>query len=124
MRRGAAILALIAVAAVGATAISGAGAGAARKTKKVDVGDTYFAPQKVKIRKGHRVKWVWTDDVVQPHNVWLTQAPRGVKKKRFRSADSFKPGFTFRRTFKKRGRYHFVCTWHKGLMEMNVRVRR
>jgi plastocyanin len=124
MIRRAGAIALIAVAAlVGAVAATGGAAVSAKKTKNVKVGDpTYFAPVSIKIKKGDRVKWVWQDDVVQPHNVYVTKAPKGVKKGKFRSDDSATPGFKFAKKFEKKGGYHFICTYHAGPMEMDVKV--
>jgi plastocyanin len=141
-RRGAAVL-LAGTAALAAFAMLWAAAGASSsaekrvRTKVVYVCDDFFVKPKicdaahqagtVKIHKGDRVKWKWvsTDDT---HNVWLTKAPDGVRKSKFRSGapegSQTAPFPRFTATFKKRGRYHFICTVHQPDMKMNVRVRR
>ena len=117
LRRAGALLTLIAVAALGAAAITGA---SAAKTKKVEVGDNFFAPTSVRIHKGDSVKWVWRSDSSQPHNVTKKRGPGG----NFASAPSATYPYTYKHRFRKRGRYKVYCTIHPGTMKMTVRVRR
>jgi plastocyanin len=142
-RRGAAVL-LAGTAALAALAMLWAAAGASSsaekrvRTKVVYVCDDFFVKPKVcdaahqagtvKIHKGDKVKWKWLPNV-SAHNVWLTKAPDGVRKSKFRSglpvgSDDTPPFPRFIATFKKRGRYHFICRVHQPDMKMNVRVRR
>jgi plastocyanin len=119
VRRTGVVLALIAVAAFGATAITGATA--AKKTKTVGVFDDYFSPELVKIRKGDKVKWVWDEFSTGFHDVTVIKKPRGTKK--FHSKTTSAP-YSYRHRFTKRGRYKLICTVHSGSMRMTVRVRR
>jgi plastocyanin len=116
--RRAGIVALIAVAALGAATAS-SGAGLTKATKKVNVGDDFYAPTEVKIHKGDRVKWEWDEFSVHPHNVTLKKGPG----KNFHSPDKFAP-YEYGHTFKKKGEYKIYCTIHSGSMTMTVRVKR
>jgi plastocyanin len=139
-RRGAAVL-LAGTAALAGLAMLWAAAGASSsaekrvRTKVVYVCDDLFVKPnvcddahevtKVKIHKRDKVKWKWLA-TTNVHNVWLQRAPDGVKKRRFRSKTTGSPTppfYRFTATFKKRGRYHFVCKIHSQ-MKMDVAVRR
>jgi plastocyanin len=118
------VLALAACVATGTIVAAGSGAaGPAKKTAKVTVADDYFAPTAVKIRKGSKVKYIWSDANLDSHNVRLQKAPKGVDKKDFRSATGT-IGINFAPKFKKPGKYHFVCTLHKSVMQMDVTVKK
>ncbi len=133
MRRGgrAILIVAAAVAVMGLAALTGVGAARSTSPKHVEVCDNYYAPKtcdgrevgKVRIRKGARVKWVWSAANFNVHNVTLTRAPKGVRKSRFRSQTASAP-FHFTKRFRKPGKYHFICTIHPGAMQMNVIVRR
>src|SRR6476469_5106910 len=105
-----ALVALVAVAA-GVMALGGVGTARSSKPKVVKLYDNYYSPVSVKIRKRGKVKWKWTP-VFNTHNVKLTEAPRGVRKSRFRSQTSSSPTYTFTKRFRKPGKYHFICTIH------------
>jgi plastocyanin len=94
-----------------------------RKTVHVTVADDYFSPTSVKIKKGSRVSYDWSDANVDTHNVKLTKGPKGVKKGNFKSA-SGAIGITFKPRFKVPGKYHFVCTFHRAVMQMDVNVKK
>jgi len=94
------------------------------KTANVTVGDDYFAPTDVTVKKGDKVKWVWSDENTDTHNVVLTSKhPKGVKASDFRSS-SGAVGLTFKRKFDKAGKYGFVCTYHKSVMKVNLTVKK
>jgi plastocyanin len=120
-RRGIVAVFALTAAAAGVMALGGVGAAQSSKPKVVTVADYYFAPSVVKIQKRGKVRWKW-NGFTDNHDVWLTQAPRGVKKSRFRSQIQVSGSFT--RRFRKPGKYHFVCTLHRSEMQMDVRVRR
>jgi len=65
----------------------------------------------VKIRHGGKVTWVWNGDSL--HN---------VKGKGFKSKSSSRRGFTYTHTFRTKGKFTIVCTFHPGLMKTVVRV--
>ena len=112
--------ALIAVLA-GAALISAAPAhGAARKTVKV--GDNYFTPQPLTVKRGTTVTWRWPgyDGAGDVHDVGLMAGPKGVK--RFRS-EAAATDYSFKRKLTKPGTYKIVCTLHEE-MRMTVKVRK
>jgi plastocyanin len=126
------VLVVAAVAGVAAlSALGGVGSARTAKPKVVYVCDDYYAPKAcagrevgtTKIHKRGKVKWQWTP-VFNNHNVKLTKAPRGVKKSKFRSQTSASPTYSFTKRFKKPGKYHFICTIHAAVMQMDVKVRR
>jgi plastocyanin len=128
MPGGRVIGAVLALAAVGAStlALGGVVTAGTAKPKVVEVGDDYYDPVTVRVNKGGKVRWQWTA-TLQPHNVKLDKAPRGVKKSKFRSQNMSSPAPPFprfTRRFKKPGRYQFICTLHRFQMQMTVKVRR
>jgi plastocyanin len=88
--------------------INGGGALGANKT--VSIMDNFFSPDMVRIYKGQRVTWNWNGS--NPHNV---TGPN------FHSAT--KTSGSYRKRFRRVGRFKVVCTIHSG-MDMRVRVRR
>jgi plastocyanin len=94
----------------------------AAKPKTVDVGDNYFAPKTLTVKRGTTIRWRWPgmDAAGDVHDVKLRSGPRGVK--RFQS-EAAATDYTYRRTLRVPGRYKIVCTLHEE-MRMTVRVRR
>lgn len=120
MRRGV-FLALL----VGTLALALAGAGVARKshkhkTRTVKVGDDYFGPAKIKIKKGTKVRWRWLADNQDTHDVRLRKGPHGVKKFKSQLAAS---DYTYTRKFTKPGTYKIYCSLHKN-MKLTIVVKR
>ena len=105
MRRLTTILALVALLAFVPT-VEGA-------TKSVRVGDNFFSPSSISIRKGDYVKWRWVGDA--RHNVVAT---RGAS---FRS--SIKTSGTYTRRFRRRATIRYICTIHPSSMRGTIRVR-
>jgi plastocyanin len=85
----------------------------AGSTKTVAVKNNSFSPTSVKVKKGGKVVWKWTQGGV-PHNVTPANGKPGSKT-------SSKKGFTFSKTFTKAGTFKYVCTIHSN-MKMTVRV--
>jgi plastocyanin len=115
--RGRALIAVLA----GAALISAVPAqGAANKT--VTLGDNYFAPTTLKVKRGTKVTWRWPgfDQGGDVHDVKLRKGPKGVK--RFHS-ESASTDYTFKRKLTVPGTYRIVCTLHEE-MRMTVRVRK
>jgi plastocyanin len=94
--------------------------GAARKT--VTLGDNYFVPQTLKVKRGTTVVWRWPsfEQAGDVHDVKLLSAPRGVKKFQSEAAST---DYRFKRRLTVPGRYRFGCSLHRD-MRMTVRVRR
>jgi plastocyanin len=122
--RAAVLLAVLAAAAVPAAAAGGDHSQRLAPPKIVAVADDYFAPVKLNIYKGKRVRWKWDELNTNSHNVSLTKVhPRGVKRGNFKSI-SGTSGINFVRKFTVPGKYGFVCTLHATVMRMNITVRR
>lgn len=126
-RKVVAVLATAAVAGAGAISLPATGsaepaAQAAKKTPTIKVGDDYFAPTDVKVKKGDKVKFKWLETNGNPHNATLTKGPKGVKKNDFTSSTG-SIGIKFSPKFKKKGTYDFVCTLHPGTMQATVKVK-
>jgi plastocyanin len=112
------VKALIAVLA-GAALISAVPAqGAARKT--VTVGDNYFTPQTLKVKRGTTVAWRWPgfDQAGDVHDIKLLSGPRRVKKFRSEAAST---DYTFKRKLTVPGTYRLGCSLHHE-MRMTVKV--
>ena len=115
----------LAAAAITAVAVpASSGAGETSKTPVVTVADDYFAPDNVKVNKGGKVKWVWDSFNTDTHNVVLgDKHPKDVKPNDFRSR-SGAVGLTYAPKFKVPGTYEFICTYHKSVMRMTVKVKK
>jgi plastocyanin len=111
MRRRATLVASLA--AVGILAVSSGAAGKATKT--ADVGDNFFDPGKLTIKKNDKVSWNWIG--AERHNVTKAKGPG----KFFESETTDEPGVNFSKKFKKTGKYKFICTLHSE-MQMTVKV--
>ena len=111
----------LAVVAVAALLGAAPAVATAPKTKTVEIADNYYLPAKLTVKKGTPVRWEWPDDIaIDVHDVKLRSAPKGVRKWQSEPASS---GYTYKRTFKKRGTYKIVCTLHEE-MKMTVTVKR
>jgi plastocyanin len=117
------LIAALAVCAVAVPAAVAAPDVAQRKTVHVTVADDYFSPTSVKIKKGSKVSYDWSDANLDSHNVTLTRGPKGVRKKDFKSATGA-IGIRFAPKFKVPGKYNFVCTLHRSVMSMDVKVKK
>jgi plastocyanin len=103
----------LAAAVVAAAALTGT------PTKTVKVGDDYYGPAKLTVKRGTTVRWRWLADNADSHDVKLAKAPKGVK--RFRSA-SAATDYTYSRKLTTPGTYRFVCSLHQD-MTMTVTVK-
>jgi plastocyanin len=92
--------AILAVGAVSAIALS---AGTQAK-----VGDNFFRPGKITIKRGAKVSWKWVGYL--PHNVTVRNGP--VK---FHSGNQVRGNFSH--VFTKRGTYFLFCTLHPKMKE-------
>jgi plastocyanin len=91
-------------------------------TKTVTLGDNYFAPKTLKVKRGTKVAWRWPgfDAGGDVHDVKLRSGPAGVKKFHSEAAST---DYTFKRKLTKAGTYRIVCTLHEE-MRMTVKVRK
>ncbi len=109
MVRKLALMAVVASIAV-AAAVVPAQAGS---SKTVAVKNNAFSPGTVKIRRGDKVVWKWTQGGV-PHNVTPASGGAGSKT-------TSRKGATFAKTFSKAGTFKYVCTIHSS-MKLTVKV--
>lgn len=124
-------LKLVAIAVV-ALALSGAAATAANappksksKPKEVSVADFYFGPEKVTLKKGQSIDWVWAEANTYPHDVHLKSGPKGLKQKgSYSTKTTAVTNAEFEKTFTTPGTYHFICTIHPTQMHMTVVVKK
>jgi plastocyanin len=94
--------------------------GAAKKT--VTVGDNYFTPQTLTVKRGTTVTWRWPgfDAAGDVHDIKLLSGPKKVKKFQSEAAST---DYTFKRKLTVPGKYRLGCTLHHE-MRMTVKVRR
>ncbi len=108
--RTAVLIALVAV--VAALLPSTAGAG---KATKVTVGNGFYGPADVTVKKNAKVRWNW-DGGFELHDVTVKSGP-----KRFHSPTQ--ASGTYAHKFSKPGKYVLYCTQHEG-MTMKVVVKK
>ncbi len=124
-------LRLVAIAVV-ALALSGAAATAANapskpksKPKEVLVADFYFGPEKVTLKKGQSIDWVWAEANTYPHDVHLKSGPKGLRQRgSYSTKTTAVTDAEFEKTFTTPGTYHFICTIHPTQMRMTVVVKK
>src|SRR5262245_25558737 len=92
MRRWVPMAVVVAVAAVGI--VDAGGAGAAPRTRTVDVVDSVYKPRRIRVRSGTKV--VWRFDGTLPHNVEVFSGPELFSSTIMRKG-------TFARRFRARG---------------------
>jgi plastocyanin len=105
----------------GAALLSAAPAdGAAKKTVKV--GDNYFLPAKLTVKRGTTVTWRWPgfEEAGDVHDVGLSRGPKGVKKFRSEAAST---DYSYKRKLKVPGTYRLNCSLHHE-MRMTIKVRK
>ncbi len=103
------LLPILVIAMLGVFAATASSAG--RTTIRLK--DDFFSPKSKSISKGTRVTFRWSGD--SAHNVTVTRGPS-----KFGSPTKVRG--TYKKTFKRRGRYTLVCTLHDG-MTLKLRVR-
>jgi len=79
------------------------------KKVKVLVKDNYFEPRSIVVAEGTRVGWKWRGE--NRHNIRFTKVPRGTSRKGAKTRTS---GY-WKRTFRKRGTYRYVCKHWAGM---------
>ena len=114
------IVAVVAGAALFVSAAPAAGAGTPRKT--IRIGDNFFAPASVKVKRGTLVTWRWPsfEQAGDVHDVKLKSGPKGVKKFQSEAAST---DYSFKRKLTVAGTYKLVCTLHEE-MTQTIKVRK
>jgi plastocyanin len=121
---------LIVMAMVAVLALSGAAATAAKappksKPKEVSVADFYFGPEKLTLKEGQSVNWVWAESNTYPHDVHLKSGPKSLKeKKSYSTKTTAVTNAEFEKKFTTPGTYKFICTIHPTQMHMTIVVKK
>ena len=113
---------VVALATIGlGSAVMPAQAGKTPVKKIVDVGDYYFSPEKLTVRKGTYVIWVWPEAGGDGHDVVLRKGPPGVKKF---ASEVFFADEKYRKRLTVPGRYYILCSLHPDEMKQTITVKR
>jgi plastocyanin len=83
--------------------------------KRVTVGDNFFSPTSVSIRRGTTVKWTWSN-TSNRHNVKVRSGPR-------KFSSSTKRSGTYSRKISTAGTYKIYCSIHPSNMKMTIRAK-
>jgi plastocyanin len=113
---------VISAVVAGAALIVSVAPAQAAQHKTVKIGDNYFLPKTLTVKRGATVTWKWPgfDTAGDVHDVKLKSGPKHVKKFHSQPASS---DYSFKRKLKVAGKYSIVCTLHEG-MRMTIRVKR
>ena len=106
----------------GAALLSATPVQAATKKKTIRLGDNYFTPTTVSVKRGTTVTWRWPsfEEAGDVHDVKLRSGPKGVKKFQSEAAST---DYSFKRKLTVAGTYKLVCTLHHE-MTMTLKVKR
>jgi plastocyanin len=105
------VLTIVAVAALAAAA----GPANAGKVKSVELGTSYYAPAKLTVKQGTKVRFRWNPSF-DLHDVNVKSGPQKFKS-------PLQASGTWTRKFTKPGKYVLYCTQHSD-MGMTLKVRR
>lgn len=92
--------------------------------KTVKIGDDYFAPNKLTVRRYTKVTWRWPSlesGGGDTHDVKFRKGPRGVPHYHSEAAAA---DYKYAKLLTKPGTYRIVCTFHEGEMRQTIVVRR
>ncbi|MFN8132115.1 MAG: hypothetical protein U0R70_11265 [Solirubrobacteraceae bacterium] len=109
-----AIAALAATALTGGAVVSADGATRKPKTYRATIGDNFYLPLKLTIKRNDSVRWVWPTDAGDTHDVKLGAHPKGAKG--FQS-DPAATNFVYKRKFTVAGTYRILCTFHDDMRQ-------
>jgi plastocyanin len=101
--------------AVAAALVAAAGPAGAAKVETVELGTSYYAPAKLTVKKGAKVRFKWNPSF-DLHDVNVKSGPQ-----KFHSP--LQASGTWTRKFTKPGKYVLYCTQHSD-MGMTLKVRR
>ncbi len=104
-----------AVAAAGAAFLM-AGPAEAGRSKTVTVGSNFYAPAKLTVKSGDKVRFAWEGGSIIPHDV-------GVKKGPAKFKSPIQVSGTYTRKLKKPGTYSLQCSVHPE-MRMTIKVKK
>ncbi len=114
---------LLVTSVAGAALLSAAPAVAGTSLRKtVHIGDNYFTPHALTVKKDTTITWKWpgADVAGDVHDVKLKSGPKGAKKFHSQPASS---DYSFKRKLTVPGTYRIICTLHEN-MTMKIVVRK
>jgi plastocyanin len=115
-------MSMAALAAIGLSSVVMPAQAAKKPVKKiVDVGDYYFSPEKLTVRKDTYVIWQWPSGGGDGHDVVLVKGPKGVKKF---ASEVFFADEKYRKKLTVPGKYSIVCSLHPDQMKQTITVKR
>jgi plastocyanin len=118
-------VAMLALSAAGATAANAPQKKPRSKPKEVSVADFYFGPEKLTIKEGQSVNWVWAEANTYPHDVHLKSGPKGLKQRAtYSTKTTAVTDAEFEKAFTTQGTYKFICTIHPTQMHMTIVVKK
>jgi plastocyanin len=92
----------------------GAVSALASSSKQTKIGDFYFHPGKLTVKRGTKVQWKWVGFI--GHDV-------SVKKGPVKFHSKIQTHGTYSHVFRKRGTYVLYCTVHPSLMKETIVVK-
>lgn len=106
----------ISIAATALTAVVAAAGtvSAFAATKSIKIGDDFFSPKSVSVKKNDTVKWTWTGD--SPHNVTVRTGPVKFHSKTQSTG-------TYSKKLTKKGTFKIYCTIHGTRQSLTIKVR-
>jgi plastocyanin len=115
-------MSVAALAAIGLSSVVMPAQAAKKPVKKiVDIGDYYFSPEKLTVKKDTYVIWEWPAGGGDGHDVVLVRGPKGVKKF---SSEVFFADEKYRKKLTVPGTYKIVCSLHPDQMKQTITVKR
>ncbi len=91
----------------------------------MSVADFYFGPEKLTLKQGQSINWVWAEANTYPHDVHLKSGPKGLKgKATYSTKTTAVTNAEFEKTFTTPGTYKFICTIHPTQMHMTIVVKK
>jgi len=115
-------MSVAALAAIGlSSAVMPAQAGKKPVKKIVEVGDYYFSPEKLTVKKDTYVIWEWPSGGGDGHDVALIKGPKGVKKF---ASDVYFADEKYRKKLTVPGTYKIICRLHPDQMRQTITVKR
>ena len=83
-------------------------------TRNVKIGDDFFSPTSMTVRKNDTVKWRWTGDSL--HTVTVSKGP-------VKFSSTAKRTGTYSKKMTRTGTYRILCSIHPDTQKMRIVVR-
>jgi plastocyanin len=100
-----------------ALAFAGASVASGSRPRTVKVGDDYYSPVKLTVKKGTKIHWSWLAGNADTHDVRLKSGPRGVKRFKSELAAS---DYSYSKKLTVPGTYKIYCSLHREMKETIV----